>query len=278
MIKRVLGELGLAGWTLACCGAAAVLIAVLDFMKIVPLTVETSIQIILVAIGAMMGAIVAQGARRAVELQELRDSLNATSVELIDSTRFNLHVQQSCARAKRFVSDTTLHQSYANLTHPADNPNHYAYTIYERLKKKEITTWAVEIIPSRERLESVIARLIIFDGLGYFIRYVDAPKPIPILNIISIDNEWFYLGSFYGSGAPAEMATDVFIRSQQIAHILTNYWNYLWSRAIPLNEANRINWDELKRIAQRLGMTDAEFDSIVTKWRDEVQRRSRRRR
>jgi len=92
------------------------------------------------------------------------------------------------------------------------------------------------------------------------------------------DNELFYLGSFYGSAAPAELATDVFIKNKQIGHILTNYWNYLWSQAIPLNEANRVNWDELKRIAQRIGMTDTEFDSIVSKWRDEVQRRSRRRR
>lgn len=137
MVKPTLRELGLGGWTLVSCGAAAVLIAVLDFIHIVTLPVETSLQIILVAIGVMMGAIVAQAARRSIELQELRDSLNATSVELIDSTRFNLHVQQSCARARKFVSDTTLHQPYAKVSHPADNPNHYAYTIYERLKKKE---------------------------------------------------------------------------------------------------------------------------------------------
>ncbi len=188
MIRRILGELGLGGWTLASCGAAAVLIAVLDFVHIVTLPIGTSLQIILVAIGVMMGAIVAQAARRSMELQDLRDSLNATSVELIDSTRFNLHVQQSCARARKFVSDTTLHQLYAKVTHPADNPNHYAYTIYERLRRKEITAWAVEIIPNRERLEFVIARLIIFDGLGYFIRYIDVPQPVPVLNMISIDS------------------------------------------------------------------------------------------
>lgn len=142
---------------------------------------------------------------------------------------------------------------------------------------KEITFRKVEIIPNKERLEYVISRLLIFEGMNCLVRYCDSlPKPIPVLNMKSVDNEIFYLGAFYSSDAPAETVSEVAIRGPEMRQLFEAYWNNLWHSATPLNEGKRINWDELKAIAHRVGMSEEEFNSIVSKWTDEVQRRKRR--
>jgi len=269
-IKRIFSQLDLDEWAFLLCGVAAIVIVVLDFAQVVHLTNEEALRMIIVAIGLIMGAIAAQSGRRTVELQDLRDSLGITSIEFVES---DSHIRQSVTQAKRFILDTTLHLPRADMAFPTDNPNHYYYVLYERLKRKEITYRKVESIPNKERLEYVISRLLIFEGMDYLVRYYDSPsKPIPVLNMMSIDNESFYLGSFYSSDAPAETANNIFIKSPEMGRLLEVYWNNLWHSATPLNEAKRINWDELKAIASRVGMSEEEFNSVLSKWTDEVQR------
>lgn len=273
-IIRILGSLSLDGWTFLLCGIAAVILVVLDFIEIVHFTNEEALRIIIVAIGLILGAIATQSARRTAELKELREALGATTIERIES---DAHVQQSIIHAKKFILDTTLHLPRAKIVHPADDPTNYHYTIFERVKRKEVTYRKVESIPNKERLEYVLSRLIIFDGMDYLVRYYDSSsKPIPVLNIMSIDNESFYLGSFYNSDAPTETSSDVFIKSQTMGRLFESYWNNLWNSAKPLNEARRIDWDELKVIANKVAMSDKEFNSIVNRWKAEVQRRKRR--
>jgi len=276
-IKQVLTELGFDGWAFLLCGAGAVVIAVLDFTQVVHLTTEDALRMIIVAIGLMMGAIAAQSGRRTAELQDLRDALGATSVEVVRPELRTSHIRQNVVRAKHLILDTSLHVLRAKNIHPADNPNHYYYVLYERLKRKEITFRKIDTITSKERLEFVVSSLLVFEGLNYYIRYYDAlPKPIPVLNMMSIDNEIFYLGAFYVSDAPADTVGEVVIRSPEMSRLFEAYWNNLWYSATPLNEGKRINWDELKVIAHRVGMSEEEFNSIVSKWKDEVQRRKRR--
>jgi hypothetical protein len=274
-IKRLFTQLGFDGWAFLLCGAGAVIIAVLDFTQVVRLSNEDTLRIILVAIGLMMSAIVAQAGRRTVELQDLRDSLGTTSVELVysSSDRWARVVQ-----SKKFILDTSLqaHQD-APMTHPADNPNHWFYALYERLRKNEITYRRVEVIANKKRLEGVISRLLIFEGMNYLFRYYDAPsRPMPILNMMSFDNEIFYLGSFYIGDPAADTVRDAVIGGTGMRPLFEAYWNVLWHSATPLNEGKRINWDELKAIAHRVEMSEEEFNSIVSKWKDEVQRRKHR--
>ncbi len=277
-VRRVVSEFGVDGWVLVSTALVAILIGLLDFTPLVNITTDPTLRMILIALGMTMAAIVAQTGRRTAEMKELRDTLGAASIELISSgSDFQNHTKQRIAKATKFVLDTTLNIEEAIIVHPADNPNHYYHTIYERVYKKEITYRRVEVIFNQERLEQVIARLLIHEGQEYFIRYYNPPpKPIPVLNLMSIDNDGFYLGGFYSSDAPNDIVGFVFIRDVQIGRFLEAYWNNLWFSAKPLNERKRINWEELKLIAQRLGMTDEEFASIVSKWRDEVQRRKRR--
>jgi len=270
-IKRTLAQLGFDGWAFLLCGVGSVVIAVLDFTQVVHLTNEDALRLIIVAIGLMMSAIAAQSARRAAELKDLRDSLGATSIELVNYSERRLYAIQ----ARKFILDTTLHLTDAkNMTHPADLPNHHYYA---RVMKNEITVQKIEAIPTKERLEYVISRLIIYEGANYLVRYYDASsKPTPVLNLMSIDNEVFYLGSFYGSTPPADPIRDAVIRGPEMRQLFEAYWNNLWHSATPLNEGKRINWDELKAIAHRVGMSEEEFNSVISKWTDEVQRRKRR--
>lgn len=275
--KRILGELGWDGWTFLLCGVAALVVAVLDFAQVITLTSESALRLVIVAIGMVLGAIAAQTSRRTAEIKDLRDAVGVTSIELIRvGKESQLHVQQSLSRAKRFVLDTTLHRDRANLNYPTDDRTHYHYTMYERLQKREISYRKVEGIFSKERLEYVISRLLIYEGTDYLIRYyASTSKPIPVLNMMSIDNEAFYLGAFYRGDAPAETENLAYSRDPRIGTLLSAYWNNLWQSAKPLNEEGRIDWDELKAIASFIGMSEQEFDATVNKWKDEVQRRKR---
>jgi hypothetical protein len=226
----------------------------------------------------ILGAIAAQTSRRAAEIKDLQNAVGIASIELVRTGKeTQFHVQQRIIQAKRFVLDTTLHRERATLSHPLDERNRYLHTLYERLQKHEISYRKIDGIYSKERLELVILRLLAHQGTDYLVRcYVSRSKPIPVLNMMSIDNEGFYLGAFYSGDAPSETENLTFIQNPQFGNLLEAYWNNLWQSAKPLNEEGRIDWDELKTIAKLFETSEEEFNTLVSKLEDEVQRRKRR--
>lgn len=278
-LRLVLTEIGTEGWIFGLTALAAVIFGLLDFTPVINLTSDPALRMILVALGLVMLSILAQTGRRSIEMKELRDSLGASSVELIGTgDEFRLHAKRQMTKAKKFVLDTTLNAERApTLTHPADNPAHYYHTIWQRVHNREITYRRVEVIFNKERLEYVVSRLLVHEGTDFYIRYYDPPpKAIPILNIMSIDNEEYYLGGFYSGDAPLDAADLAFIRNAQMGKLFERYWDNLWFTAKPLNEGRRINWDELRAISERVKMSNEEFDAMVAKWKSEIQRRNRR--
>lgn len=280
-MKKFLSGLGWDGWTFLICGIAAIFIVSLDFLSpAINISTETAIKLVIAVSGMLLAGVAAQTGRRSADIKDLRDAIGLSTIELVgEGDEFQLHVQQAVSKAKKFVLDTTLNAERAKIWHPADNPSHYYYTVYKRLQNNEITYRRVEVIFGKERLESTIARLLIYEGTDYYIRYYDAPpKAIPVLNLLSIDNEWFYLGGFYSTEAPADIINLAYIRDQKIGSLLDAYWSNLWFHGKPLNEGKRINWDEIKFIARRVEMSEEELSTIVNKWKDEIQRRKRRNR
>jgi hypothetical protein len=239
-IKRTISELGWDGWTLLLCGVGAIVIAFLDFTQLITLSIENALRLVIAAVGLIMGAIVAQMSRRTTELRELREAVGITSVELLSGQRdFRLHAKQNIAKAKKFVLDVSLTAERATIIHPADDVHSYYQTIFERLQRKEISYRRVEVIFNKERFEYLIFRLLVYEGMDYFIRYYDPPpKPISVLNIMSVDNEGFYVGRFYTSDAPVDTWSLMFIRNPQIGSLFEAYWNNLWFSAKPLNDQN----------------------------------------
>ena len=275
---RILQGLGWQGWTLILCGFAAMVVALLDFVELIHLNTETSLRFILISTGLLLNSIAALESVRKADLQDLANALGASQVELIGSRReFQSHVRESIFDARQFVLHTMLTAERGTFVHPLDKPSDFSSVLFARISRGEINYRRVEIIFHRERLEHVLCRLLLYEGMNYLVRYYEAPpKAIPVLNMMSIDNERFYLGGFYAGDAPIDASNAVCIRNKEAGSLLEAYWHNLWQSAIPLNEGKRINWDELHRIAQSLGVAADEFDNMIEKTRQTIQRRSKR--
>ena len=191
---------------------------------------------------------------------------------LEEKRSFPQHLVQSVRKTQRFVLDTSLNYEYAALPGTDEPQWQYKQILEKRVKQGEISFRRIEVIFSRERFEEVLRKLLAYEGCEYFIRYYEAPpKAIPVLHIMSFDDEHFYLGGFYPAESPAEELV-VYIYHPEMTQFLRDYWNMLWLRATPLNEGKRINWPELKRIAMHLGITEPEYESMVTTLKEAMQR------
>ena len=272
IFKSVVRSLSIDEWILGLSALAAVVIGILDFTPLVDIADEkVLVRMALIAIGLLMSAVVIQEGKRSAEIKALRDAVGTSSVELLSGKEFVLRAERSIARARNFVLDTTLSATYAGVTrkHPLSARDTYYYTLYKRLQNKEIVYRRIEVIFNRERLESVIFRLLVYEGMNYYLRYYDPPpEPIPVLNLLSIDHEEFFLGGF--SSSDVYLGGFAFIKSAQMGPFFKAYWDNLWFSAKPLNEAGRIDWDELERIARRIGMNREEFDAMVESIKLEV--------
>lgn len=270
-IKLIISELGIDGWIFGLTALGAVVIGILDFTPLIDITSDASLKMVLVALGLTMAAIVAQTSKRTVEMQELQDAIGTVSFQSIERRKeFPLHIMQRISKAENFVLIASLNHT-SSPPNPLDELNrNFEQALTERVKKKEISLRRVEVIFTKDKLETAIARLLSYDETDYLVRYYEPPpQAIPILNIISIDNEEFYIGA-YGTGDIISGEQVLYVKNPQIIRFLESYWNDLWYSAKPLNEGKRINWDELKVIALRLGMNDTGFDLIVKKLKNKI--------
>jgi len=273
-LKQLIRDFGFDNWVLSLTALAAILIGILDFVGWLNLSTDQLLQIAIVGIGLLMGSVIAQTSRPASEIRELREAIGITEVTILESKKsFPQHLVQSIFKTQRFILDTAL--NYETLPGPDDSQMQYKQILDKRVRRGDISFRRVEVIFNKERLEVVLRKLLTYEGAEYFIRYYDAPpKAIPLLNMMSFDDHHFYLGGFYPSESPTEELA-VYIRHPEIAQFFRDYWNVLWLSGIPLNEGKRINWAELKRIASHLGMTESEYNSMVTELRDEIQRKKK---
>lgn len=114
-----------------------------------------------------------------------------------------------------------------------------------------------------------------FEGCEYYLRHYDAPlQAIPILHIMSFDDEHFYIGGFYASDSSTTEKA-VYIRDLSMTKMLQDYWDELWKRSKPLNEGKIIDWNELKLIASRIGISEDEFDTSVRQLRADAEKRKK---
>lgn len=109
----------------------------------------------------------------------------------------------------------------------------------------------------------MIEELIAYKDKECYIRhYEPPPRAIPLLHIMSFDNEHFYIGGFHPVESLGE-ETAVYIRHHLVNRLLAEYWNVLWANATPLKEGKRIYLDRLWQIAERIGVSHDEFDKMV---------------
>lgn len=269
-MKQFIQNIGFDNLALGLTGLVAIAIAVSDFVGWIQLSVDQLLKMILVATGLLMAAIVSQALRRASEIKELRGELGVAEIRVIDSEKtFPQSLVSSISKTKNFVLDTAFNFQYSSeSTISHDN---YKLILYRRVRRGEIRFRRVEVIYNKERLKHVIRNLLRHEGSDYFIRYYDSPpKAIPLLNMMSFDDEHFYLGGYHTAESVAEEYV-LFIRHPLVTQFLRSYWNVLWLSATPLNEGKRINWNELKQIAMKVGLKEDEYKTLLEESREEVE-------
>ena len=246
----------------------------------IPLDTEQSIQILVGAMGALMLAIVSQTARRQSEFSELRDLLGISNLELIaNNAEYVQHLLQNVVGTKTFVSDTILSPTITPMSQPeyfSGSRADYKLLLYKRVVKGEINYRRIEIISSKFNLERTIYRLLLFQVYKFLLRhYIAPPSFIPILNLVSFDDNKVYLRDFYRNESTVHEKT-LALSGNKSAEFFREYWNVLWNEAIPLNQGGVTDWEELRRISIRIGLSSNEFDSLVSRLKEAVQRDKRR--
>lgn len=271
-VKRLVRNLSFDGWLLGFTGLAAVAIGMLDFIGWLQLSTEQLLQMVIVGLGLLMGAVVVQVTRQETSVDRIRTQLGAADIEVLDMKwAFPQHIAQRAREAQKFILDTNLNEEVPRFPRPSSPQAQYRRIRDERVSKDEIGFRRVEVIFRKKHLESVVRRLLTFEGHEFYLRHYDPPpQAIPVLHIMSFDGEHFYLGGFYPTESPTEEQA-VYIRNMAMNQLLHDYWQMLWLRARPVNEGTVINWVELKRIGKRLGMTDEEFSEMVNRVKGEVQ-------
>jgi len=272
-LKDVFLKLGWDGWTFSLCGIAAIIISVLDFLQLINLDSGNAIKIVLLACGLLMAAMAALSSRRSADIAELQNSihewLGAAHIEQVrDGRDFHAHARQSISHAKKYIVDTTLNSTEADIVHPVEALGSYYNLLYERLKKGEIAYNRVEIIYNKKRLESVIARLITHRGMEYLIRYIESPPSlIPMINVMSVDGDNYYLAGIKTSINTSDV---LFVKSSEFSMFFDNYWNELWYSAKPLNSRDEIDWEEINKIATRINVKPDEVKEMRAKWENKA--------
>ncbi len=268
-MSRLYSRLGWDGLTLLACGIIAIVIGVLDFTPLLNISAENGLRLVIVAIGFVLGAIVALTNRFVTENDNLRRSLNGATVELFTSSNdLFAHACHNVLLDKtRHVWDTNLVPSRGKAENPLQGHNQLYKSIYQRIARNEISYSSVYIIYDKTELEFIVSRLIAFEGKRYSIRYYDAPpKAIPVLNILSVNDENFYLGG-YSNSVQSGNSGLALIKGGDTSKLLMDYWSSLWENAKPLNEYG-IDWEGLKAVAKRLSVGDEEFQSLVNTWKE----------
>jgi hypothetical protein len=278
--QQTLKYLGVEGWAFGLSGIFAIIFSVASFLGYIPLSTEQSIQILVGAMGALMLAVVSQTAHRHSEFSELRDLLGVANLELIgNNAEYVQHLLQNIVGATTFVSDTILSPPITPMSQPdyfSGSRADYKLLLYKRVIKGEISYRRVEIISSKFSLERTIYRLLLFQGHKFLLRHYTAPPSfIPILNLVSFDDSIVYLRDFYRNESTVHEKT-LALSGSKCAEFFREYWNVLWNEAIPLNQGGVIDWGELRRIGMRIGLSSDEFDLLVSRLKETVQRDKRR--
>lgn len=278
-LRRLIYSIGWDGVFLGVCGLVALGLGILDFVPQLQLTKDPILRVNLSFVGLLLEALVIQNTQRRSELSELKSALGVVEADLLNSAKeFGQHLVPSVIKAKLFVLDTYLTHTILSSRKPrfSGTQGEYQRLLSQRVLKDEITFKYVTVIFHQEGLEDQIFKLLLHEGYKYYIRhYEPPPTPIPIINLMSFDDEAFYLGGFHTKEVAAEEQV-LYIREPSLTHLLKNYWFVLWEGSTPLNEGGIINWAELRRISQRLGMTETEFGEVVSRVKEEVQRERRK--
>src|SRR5690606_30098470 len=196
----------------------------LDFLPFLNLTDDPVLRLILSVTGLILTSVAAQMSKRFDEIRVLRDALGEAEIELLDmKVAFPQHIANSASKAQKFILDTNLNSDTPRLR--ISSPQEAYRQIRDRkLRNNTISFRRVVLVFHRYHLESVIESLLTYEGKDYYVRhYNPPPTAIPIIHMMSFDDEQLYLGGFYPTEGSSEEHS-IYIRHSKVAALLKDYW------------------------------------------------------
>lgn len=280
-LKQALSKLGIDEWIFGLAGLGALFFSILSVLGVWPFNSDDTLKIIVGAVGAILLAIFAQSTRRHADIENLKRTIGVVESELLDHREeFGHHLALSIGRTMTSATDTSLSSSTPRLVTNhgfSGSQAEYQKILYKRVVNNEISFRLVVVIHHKQKLEDIIFKLLLHEGHRFYIQHYDAPpKAFPLLNLMSFDNETYYVGGYNTESSPEESKV-LKIKEPNTAELLRAYWTSLWQNAIPLNPGSVIDWDELKRISlERFNISPEEFDNLVSEIRKKADAQKRK--
>lgn len=263
-MKRLWKHLGWDDITVGFLGLIAIILSILDFTPFVEITNDPALRMLIFLVGLLIGSFVVQAGRRKAEVDELRQAVGQVEAALLNmKTEFPENIAQRARTCRKFILDTDLNSEVPRVDF-ASPQEHYRQILEKRLERGEIAFLEVVCVFHRETFMRVVEYLCRFKDKEYYVRhYPTPPKAIPIIHVMSFDNEHWYIGGFHPVAPIAGEEIAAYIRHPAINRLLADYWNVLWANAIPLKEGKKIYVERLQQIAEHLGVTREEFKEMV---------------
>ncbi len=105
------------------------------------------------------------------------------------------------------------------------------------IKQKDIYYRYLCMLATSSRVERVRNELNEFSQNRFFVGFFEShPDPIPMISFIVIDDEEVIVGAHRRLHSPSQRNSDVLIRHPTVVRLFSDYFEFLWDKAIKLNE------------------------------------------
>jgi hypothetical protein len=167
---------------------------------------------------------------------------------------------RSTASARNYIQEAVLTWTMENYQSRRDA---YRNDRDRRVLDRSLGLQQLVVIHHRQHFEEIVGMLARFEKHDrYELRYYEpAENPMPAMSLWSFDGQETYLGSFYIDSLPG-VDSMLCVKDEQLSEWLSGYWQALWNKAGKLKEGLKIHKEPLKRMKDRLGITDDEYESI----------------
>ncbi len=243
-------------------------ISLLDFAGVIDWPADILTKMVLLAISMLLLAVVTQATQQQQATESVERRLRQPLVEYIDlNWDVPSHFSRNAERATRFIHEAILTWYVEQDQTPRDG---YRNKRDERVIKGQVDLRQIVIIHHQKHFKEVLGMIARFEhNAHYTLRYYDPyPAPMSAINYWSFDDEHIYAGSLYphGSGSWEEM---LYSHGGKLNNWFVTYWDALWqeSRGQWLKQGNAINYSKLKEIGERLGINEAQYESLLENYR-----------
>jgi len=190
--------------------------------------------------------------------EEIRVSLRSGPIVVLkDSEEVYSHLARRIGEAQTSVDDLTWGDLVSTVQTQVQEVafERYAAELQsaasrESLTYREVMTFPVEGKLREERLTRV-RRILAESPFGYALAYykLDHVQAPPLMQFTIIDSEEVVITFYRGHNLPSKRETHLAIRDPHIALLFQDYFEAIWTGAIPLKRSGgEPNWAELRQL------------------------------